>query len=444
MKRTVVLVLVIALALAFVGCKKKDAASGASGTGGAGGEVTFWSSMTGTSEAAVRHIVEQYNATNPAQKIHIETVPGTETEVTKLMTAVRGGTGPDIYYLDRFTVAERAAGGLIQDITAQVKAIDPDIQSKYLPFAWAEAQFKGKTYALPFDTDVRAIFYRKDVLREAGVDPALLDPAKGPVTVAQLTDIAKKLNVTDAQGNYTRVGFIPFAQSFQGWHYIWGFVFGGKFADVAANKVTPTDPGVVAAYQYLYDYAKELGPQIIQTFLSTYAPPNFPPQQSAFLTGNLPIMVNGDWTIADIAAFAPQSDYGITYLPVHKAGDKPTSFAGGWSLVVPTGAKNVEGAVKFIAYACGEPGQRIYTVESRHLPTWNSLRDDASLFTPEHQFFRTSLLPIAQSRPVLPMHAFYWDQLTAAQDAVSLNTKTPLEALQAVLDASQPQLDKFK
>jgi multiple sugar transport system substrate-binding protein len=442
MKRFFVLIsvmLILASASAFANGQQGGTASSE-----AGGEVTIWSSMTGAASTAVTKIVDQYNATNPAWKVKLETVPGSETEVTKLMTAVRGGTGPDVYFLDRFTVAERAAGGLLQDITDAVKQVDPNMASKYLPFAWAEAQYKGKTYALPFDTDVRAIYYRKDILRKSGVDPDVLDPKHGPVTIAQLTEIANKLNQTDAQGNYTRIGFIPYATEFQGWHYIFGFVFGGKFADLAANKVTPLDPGVVAAYQYFYDYAKALGPQKVRTFLSTYAGPNLAPQQNAFFTGNLPIMVNGDWMLAEIAAYAPDIEYGVTYLPVPKAGDKPTSFAGGWSLVVPTGSKKVEGAVRFIAYACGEPGQRIYTKESRHLPTWKSLMEDAGLFTAEHQFFRTSLLPVAQSRPVLPMHAFYWDQLTAAQNDVSMNIKTPQEALKAVQDQSQPQLDKFK
>jgi hypothetical protein len=42
------------------------------------------------------------------------------------------------------------------------------------------------------------------------------------------------------------------------------------------------------------------------------------------------------------------------------------------------------------------------------------------------------------------MHAFYWDQLTAAQNDVSMNLKTPQEALKVVQDQSQPQLDRFK
>ncbi|GHU15682.1 sugar ABC transporter substrate-binding protein [Spirochaetia bacterium] len=438
MKRLILMVsvlLISASTLVFGGGQQ-----GASSNAAAGTKVQVWGGHSGNDRVAIDQIIAAYNAGNPVQQVEYIYVTGDMTDITKLLTAVRAGTGPDVYLLDRFTVGERAAQGVLEDITDRLKAIDPNLKDKYLEFAWNEAQFRGRTYALPWETDARAIYYRKDILRDAGIDVSILDPSRGPVTIAQLTEIANKLNVTDAQGNYTRIGFIPWAA--QGWHYTFGFVFGGKFADLAAGKVTPMDRGVVAAYQYFYDTGKALGPQKVRTFLSTYDPPNLPPEQSPFYQGNLPIMITGDWEIANIREYAPNIDYGITWLPIAKAGDKSTSFAGGWSMVIPTGAKNVDGGVRFMAYATGEAGQRVFAKVSGHLPTWKSLLNDNSLFSERHQFFR-ELLPLAQSRPVLPMHAFYWDQLTAAQNDVSMNLKTPEEALRSVESQSQAQLNRF-
>jgi hypothetical protein len=36
-------------------------------------------------------------------------VPGSETDVAKLVTSIRGGVAPDVYMADRFTVPQRAA-----------------------------------------------------------------------------------------------------------------------------------------------------------------------------------------------------------------------------------------------------------------------------------------------------------------------------------------------
>jgi multiple sugar transport system substrate-binding protein len=409
-----------------------------------GTKVTYW--ITGADDSGNgKRTMDAYNATNPAQQVDIVFVPGAETEISKLMTAIRSGTGPDIYDLDRFTIGERAAGGLLEDITDYLMQVDPNMSSKFLDFAWAETQYNGRTYGLPTGTDTRALFYRKDILREEGIDMTLLDPKNGPITIAELKTITDKLNKTDAQGNYTRIGYIPYATENQGWHYVLGFSFGGKFADLSAKKVTPLDPGVVAAYQYFYDTARDLGPQKVRTFLSTYAPPNNPPQRNMFLTGVSPITVQGDWFIADIKRYAPDIEWATTYLPVLNKGDKITTFAGGWSLVIPKGAKNIEGAIEFITWRSGEPGQRLLCELNfgASLPTLKSLISDNSLFIPEYQFVK-DLLPVAQNRPVLPIHAFYWDQLTIAQSDVSNNLKTPQEALRQVETLSQAQYDRFK
>jgi len=388
-------------------------------------------------------MVDAYNATNPAVKVDLVLVPGSETEISKLMTAVRSGTGPDIYGLDRFTIGERAAGGLLQDITDYVNKVDPTFGSKHLAYAWAETQYNGRTWGIPDGTDTRGLFYRKDIMQQMGVDPTPLDPSNGPIPIAQLNDIAMKLNVTDAQGNYTRIGFVPWAN--QGWHYGFGYAFGGSFADLQAKKVTPLNPGVVAAYQYFYDTAKALDPLKVRTFMSTYYPPNNPPEQDPFLTGNQPIAVCGSWEVENIMRYAPNIDYGVTYMPVLKKGDPPSTWAGGWSLVVPNGAKHVEDAIRFMTWYCGGDGQRLrcgFALKT-FLPTWTALLDDDSLFIPQYSFFR-ELLKVTKSRPVLPVGALYWDQLSVAQDDMATNSKTPVQALTDVQNTVQAQYDKFK
>jgi maltose-binding protein MalE len=43
------------------------------------------------------------------------------------------------------------------------------------------------------DTDVRTLYYRRDMLQDAGIDPAELDAENGPITVARITEIAASL-----------------------------------------------------------------------------------------------------------------------------------------------------------------------------------------------------------------------------------------------------------
>jgi multiple sugar transport system substrate-binding protein len=421
--------------ISFFSCQKKDGGAAAQAE-----KVVFWTSHGPPDNAILQNIAETYNATNPAVQVEFVQVPGSETDVTSLMTAVRGGTGPDVYMLDRFTVAQRASDGFLEDLTADLAKLDPDLKSKYLAFAWDEDQYRGKTYGLPFDTDTRGLYYNKQMLRDAGIDPAELDKQNGPITLDRLREIARKIDTKDAQGNYTKVGFIP--QVEQGWHYTWGFLFGGEFADLKAGKVTPTDPGVVAGFQYLYDYNKEMGVSQVQTFISSYMPQNNPPQNHPFITGHLAMMITGDWFLNTMRTYAPDVDYDITYIPSAKQGDQPSTWAGGWTFVVPTGSKRKEAAIRFIHWACGADGQRIYTRDSGHCPTLLSISNETAIFTEKQDYFRQAL-SFTKSRPPLPVGALYWDALSTAQDMVVQNVQLPLEALQQAEQQVQPQLNKF-
>jgi multiple sugar transport system substrate-binding protein len=401
--------------------------------------VTFWTSHTEPDVAGLQRIVESFNEQSGGACVTMIQVPGAETDVAKLMTAVRGGTGPDVYMLDRFTVAQRAADGVLTELPQAA-----ELQDQYVEFAWNEAVYQGTPYALPFDTDARALFYRVDLLQEAGVSQEQidsLDPANGPITLDELKAIADQVDEVDADGTITRAGFIPWIN--QGWHYTWGFMFGGEFADIEACEVTPTDPGVEAGFQYLYDWAAEKDPQALQTWASTYTPPNNPASQEPYITGNLAMVITGDWVINQMLQYAPDVEYGFTWLPVPEEGMESTTWAGGWSMVIPQGAQDPDGAWEFLQFAAGPEGQRIYTEDTKHLPTLQELLGDDSLFEEgQHAFFR-ELLEVARSRPPLPVGALYWDSLTSAQDAVTLNEQTPEEALPAVQEAVQPQLEQF-
>lgn len=106
--------------------------------------------------------------------------PAEVTDVSKLVTAVRGGEGPDVYHMDRFIVAQYAAAGALTDLSTLSDGADP--LEGYLAFARAEATYEDKPYAIPFDTDTRALYYNKTMLTEVGADLAEFDAANGPVT----------------------------------------------------------------------------------------------------------------------------------------------------------------------------------------------------------------------------------------------------------------------
>ncbi len=67
-------------------------------------EVKFWTSHTPPDSDVLAKIVDAFNTANPDICVKMTIVPGAETDVAKLITAIRGGAAPDVYMADRFTV----------------------------------------------------------------------------------------------------------------------------------------------------------------------------------------------------------------------------------------------------------------------------------------------------------------------------------------------------
>ena len=182
-----------------------------------------WSRMTDVAQKSTKEIIDNYNTKNTkGNKVTFVYIPQTQGSQAdeKLLTAVAGGTPPAAYYADRFTVPQFAYQGFFTDITEPAKAAGVTAD-QYFDFAWQEATYKDNIYALPFDTDTRALWYNKDIFKEAG-----LDPEKPPQTLDELKQVAAKLTKKGAGGQITRFGFHPLYD--QMWLYTWGFGVQGR------------------------------------------------------------------------------------------------------------------------------------------------------------------------------------------------------------------------
>ena len=76
-------------------------------------QLKFWinSSLNVHEKTAYQKAADEFSQKNPNVKVSVEVVPGSETDVAKLMTAVRIGAGPDIAVIDRFYPSSRLCRG---------------------------------------------------------------------------------------------------------------------------------------------------------------------------------------------------------------------------------------------------------------------------------------------------------------------------------------------
>ena len=107
-------------------------------------QLKFWlpSSLGAPEKAAYQAAADEFSKKNPSIKANVEPMPGSETDVAKLMTAVRSGAGPDLAVIDRFTVAQRAAAGLLTDLTPLIKKEGKDLSQEDAEAPWQEVTFQ--------------------------------------------------------------------------------------------------------------------------------------------------------------------------------------------------------------------------------------------------------------------------------------------------------------
>jgi multiple sugar transport system substrate-binding protein len=353
-----------------------------------------------------------------------------------LLTAVAGGTPPALHYADRFTVPQFAQQGFFTAITDLATAAGVK-EEDYYPFAWAETVYKGDIYALSFDTDTRALWYNKDIMAEAG-----LDPEAPPTNLDELRAATAALTVKDANGRITRYGFNPIYD--QAWSYTWGFAFQGEFQDPATLRITTAHPNNIQAMEFVKSFVDEIGVEEIDAMLAACAGTACNDANDYFWTGQSAMTCSGNWKVAQAHRYKPDTNYGVVPFPGPDGPAPFASWAGGWSWAIPSGVQDVEAAFDALSYLCGPEGQLKYNKDTFHIPTNVKASEDPFFREdPLHAVFM-DLLPVSHTRPPIPAGSMLWDMLfTAFRDEIPHGTKTAEEALTQVDEAVNAELEKI-
>ncbi len=398
-----------------------------------------WSRMTGLAEESTRGIIDNYNAQNTmgnvVEFVYIAQTEGSQAD-EKLLTAVAGGNPPPLYYADRFTVPQFAHQGFFTEITEFAEAAGVK-EEDYYPFAWAETVYKGGIYALSFDTDTRALWYNKDIMEEAG-----LDPESPPTTLDELRAATEALTIRDSNGRITRYGFNPLMD--QAWLYTWGFAFQGEFQDPETLRITFAHPNNVQAAEFVKAFVEEIGVEDVDAMIAACTGTACNDANDYFWTGQTAMTCSGNWKVAQAHRYKPDTNYGVVPFPGPDGPAPFASWAGGWSWAIPMGAPNVEAAFDALSYMCGTEGQLKYNKDTFHIPTNIAASEDPFFREdPLHAVFM-DLLPVSHTRPPIPLGSKLWDmQFKAHRDEIPHGLKTPEQALIDIDEAINAELEEM-
>ena len=145
------------LSFAFAGCARDDGKT----------TIRFWA--MGREAEVVAELVGEFEREHPGIRVDLQQIPWTAAH-EKLLTAFAADGLPDICQLGNTWIAEFATLDALEPLQPRVDDSVVVEQDDYFPGIWATNVVDGVLYGVPWYVDTRLLFYRKDLLAQAGFD----------------------------------------------------------------------------------------------------------------------------------------------------------------------------------------------------------------------------------------------------------------------------------
>ncbi|MFK5925762.1 MAG: ABC transporter substrate-binding protein [Desulfuromusa sp.] len=286
----------------------------------------------------VDKLVQGFEMENPGITVKAIYSGNYSDTMTKAMTALKGGTPPDLSVIlstEIFTLIDNDAILAYDDLVTS--SADKQWLKSFYPALMENSRTGGKTWSIPFQRSTIVMYYNKDAFRKAG-----LDPNSPPATWDELVAAGKKLTTKDASGKVTQWGLeIPST----GYPY-WMFGALSKqnsevLMNDAGTKTYFDHQGVVQALSFWKDLGRKYKVMPKGTIEWGTLRSDFLEQKTAIMwhsTGNLTAVKKN-------ASF----DFGVAMLPAKKERGTPTGGGNFYIFKQATPEKRAA-ALKFIKW----------------------------------------------------------------------------------------------
>ena len=125
----------------------------------------FWA--MGREGEVVTELIPEFERANPGIRVKVQQLPWTAAH-EKLLTAFAGDSTPDVCQLGNTWIPELVALNALAPLDAHVRASSVVRADDYFAGIWDTNRVDGALHGVPWYVDTRLIFYRRDVLMQAG------------------------------------------------------------------------------------------------------------------------------------------------------------------------------------------------------------------------------------------------------------------------------------
>lgn len=259
-------------------------------------------------------IVNQYEADNPDVKVEIISLPWGQA-FEKLATMVAGGDVPDVVEMPDTWQALYAGSGQLASLKDHVAGW-PDGKT-LTDKTVAMGSQAGDLYMIPYGFYLRAMFYNKKLLAEAGIE-------KPPATMEEFMAASAAVSAIDGKSGYCLRGG---PGGTNGWIMFAAAMNGANEFFTEDGKSRINEPGSVEGIQFMIDmYQKGYAPKDSVNW-------GFNEIVAGFYSGTCAFLDQDPDALIAIAERMPAEDFAVIPMPVGPSGKAfPTIGFAGWSI----------------------------------------------------------------------------------------------------------------
>lgn len=276
----------------------------------------------------------------------------------------------------------------------------------------------GTMYGMPIHTDANALYYRKDLLKQAGYDSP-------PKTYMELVNMAKEIK---SQSNKDLNGYIWQGGSNEGLTIMWFNWLWGMGGSVQRNgKLVVNSQKGIAALQHAVDLIHKHG----------ITPESIPASETdqnrqTFQQGNTVFMRNWPYAVAIMNedGSAVKDKFSVAPLPTAEGNpDANNSCLGGWNIFINAGAESKETAQNFASFMASTKAQETMALEHSRLPVREELYSDEYFQqAPQLETF-ASIVEQTSARPATAQYSTFSEIIYTNCNAALVQEKSPEQAL---------------
>ena len=292
----------LALTAAAAACSTNTATSSSGAT--SSGTYTIWDPYPQFDNSSAW--VQLLDKCGSAAGVSIKRTAFDTTDLTsKELLAAQQGVSPDVLIVDNPVVSTLASAGVLTTTSqthVDTSAVEPNLL--------AAGQISGSTYGIPIGANTLALYYNKNILSAAGVNPSTI------TNWATLNAALAKVKATGKKGiTFSAIGTEEGSFQFEPW--FWG---------AGANLTDLSSAQAVAALNLWTTWVKDgYAPNSVLNDTQTTS-------WEEFAAGSTAFSENGTWQLANAAKAG--FPYGIINIPAENGGSAPAP-TGGEFVTVP-------------------------------------------------------------------------------------------------------------